>query len=88
MADIRTEIHEEVDRMTENELVGLMKILDTYPNKINVIARRAPVDDEPLTDEDRAALDESYEDLKNSGNLIPHEEIMREFGSKKARGDA
>ena len=40
--------------------------------------RDAPVDDEPLTEEDLAALEEAWEDVAH-GRLISHEEIRRRF---------
>jgi len=39
----------------------------------------APWDDEPETEEERAAVAEAYEDLRN-GDTVPMEEIKREFG--------
>lgn len=39
----------------------------------------APYDDEPLTEEDIAALDEAWEDVA-AGRLVPMEEVERELG--------
>ncbi len=39
----------------------------------------APEDDEPETEEERAAVAEAYEDIAR-GNVISHEELMRELG--------
>ncbi len=44
----------------------------------------APLDDEPLTAEDVAALAEARASL-DRGEGIPHEEILREFGLTPAR---
>lgn len=40
--------------------------------------RDAPMDDEPLTEEDLAALEEAWEDVAQ-GRLISHGEIRRRF---------
>jgi predicted transcriptional regulator len=40
--------------------------------------REAPLDDEPLTDEDLIAIEEAREDIAK-GRLISHEEIRRRF---------
>jgi hypothetical protein len=40
----------------------------------------APLDDEPETDEERAAVAEAYEDLR-AGHVVTMEEIEREFGA-------
>ena len=39
----------------------------------------APADDEPATDDDIAALDEAYEDLR-AGRTLTTEELRRELG--------
>ena len=81
MTDIRSEVHAEVDRMTEKELLGLKEILATYPDKFGAFLRNLPLDDEPLTREDEIALAESEEWFRrNGGKGIPHEEVVREFG--------
>ena len=38
----------------------------------------APYDDEPVTEDDRAAIIEAQEDIR-AGRLIPHEEVMRQL---------
>ena len=40
--------------------------------------REAPIDDEPETEDERAAMKEAYEDLK-SGNIIPSDKIFDEI---------
>ena len=80
MADIRAEIHEDIDLMPDYDLVGLKKFLDTYPSGAAVTCRRAPYDDEPVTEADRIAIREAEEWFdRHGGRGIPHEEIMREF---------
>ncbi len=90
MTDMRSQIHEEVDRMTEKELLGLKEFLATYPNQFRAFLRTVPWDDEPLTEEDEKALAESDEWFRqNGGRGIPHEEVMRELGLGRYRsGDA
>ena len=67
--------------MTEKELRGLKEFLSTYPNRVAAVFRNAPWSDEPLTEEDKKAIAEGEEWLKqNGGKGIPHEEIVRELG--------
>jgi hypothetical protein len=40
--------------------------------------RNAPIDDEPETEEERAAIEEAIED-ERAGRLIPHEEVRRRW---------
>jgi hypothetical protein len=39
----------------------------------------APVDDEPLSSEDEAALEEAYADFE-AGRVVSHEELKRSLG--------
>ena len=89
MSDLLSEIHEEVDRMTEKELVGLKEFLATYPDRLGSVLRNAPWDDEPETEEERKAVAEAEEWLEqNGGEGIPHEEVCREFGFEPAESPA
>ena len=73
MTDVRKEVHEEIDRMTEKQVVGLNKLLasDTSPLAIRLL--NDPEYDELGTEEaERLAL-ESMEWLRNTANYrIPH----------------
>ena len=81
MTDIRNEVHEEIDRMTEKELLGLKEFLATFPDRLGAILRNAPVDDEPVTEEDLRAIAKSQEWFRqNGGKGIPHDQVVRELG--------
>ncbi len=81
MADIRNEVHEEIDRMTEKELLGLKEFLATFPDRVGAMLRNAPVDDEPVTEEDLRAIAESQEWFRqNGGRGIPHDQVVQELG--------
>ena len=67
--------------MTEEELRGLKDFLATYPDQFGAFLRNAPWSDEPLSEEDKKAIAEGEEWIKqNGGRGIPHEEIERELG--------
>ena len=81
MADIRNEMHEEIDRMTEKELLGLKEFLATFPDRVGAMLRNAPVDDEPVTEEDLRAIADSQEWFRqNGGKGIPHDRVVQELG--------
>lgn len=81
MADIRSEVHKEIDRMTEKELLGLKEFLATFPDRVGAMLRNAPVDDEPVTEEDLRAIAESQEWFRqNGGKGIPHDQVVQELG--------
>ena len=79
--DIRKEVHEEIERMTDEEVAGLQEYMATYPDPVAAAFQNAPLDDEPFTEEDRRLLAEAQEWLdQNGGKGIPHEQVMRELG--------
>ena len=79
--DIRKEVHEEIDRMTDQEVRGLKEYMASYPDPLAALFRNAPIDDEPYTQEEQRLVAEADEWLrKNGGKGIPDEEITREFG--------
>ena len=80
MTEIRKEVHEEIDRMPEEQVVGLKNILASYPTPLDAACRNAPESDEPETEEEARLVAEADEWLRqNGGRGIPHEEIVREF---------
>ena len=80
MTEIRKEIHEEIDRMPEEQVEGFKKLLASYPTPLDAACRNAPESDEPETEEEARLVAEADEWLRqNGGRGIPHEEIVREF---------
>lgn len=85
MTDIRKEVHDEIDRMTERQIAGLRKFLATFPSPLAAACRNAPESDEPETEEEARLVAEAKEWLRqNGGKGIPHEEIRREFRLERA----
>lgn len=80
MTKIRKEVHEEIDRMPEEQVEGLKKLPASYPTPLDAACRNAPESDEPETEEEARLVAEADEWLRqNDGRGIPHEEIVREF---------
>ena len=69
-----------VDNLPEEEVRAVLRFAEYLrnPEEDPVIKalREAPPDDEPITPEDLAALEEAEEDARQ-GRLVPHEEIRR-----------
>jgi hypothetical protein len=76
----RERLHALVDNLPEPEVHAALRFVEylreTEEDPVLKALREAPFDDEPLTDEDLAALREAQEDELH-GRLIPHEEIRR-----------
>ena len=81
MTDIRQEVHEEIDRLPDEEVSGVKEFLASYPTPLDATLRNAPEAEEPLTEEEERLVAEAEEWLRqNGGRGIPHEEVMRELG--------
>ena len=81
MSDTRQHAHQLIDRMPETQLSGLVQFLETIVDPVTAALRNAPLDDEPETEEEKAAVAEAREWLQNNGGKgIPHAEAMRRLG--------
>jgi len=73
-------LHDLVDRIPEEELSAAQHFLEYLAvNPAYRAAWSAPPDDEPVTDGDAAAMARAQEEVL-SGIVVPHEDVLREFG--------
>jgi hypothetical protein len=79
MSDTRQHAHELIDRMLETQLSALVGLLETIVDPVSVALRDAPIDDEPITEEEERAVKESREWLKHNPG-IPFEQVVAELG--------
>lgn len=80
--ETRLRLKELIDELPEGDLHAVkryIQFLHYLDDPVAVSLAEAPLDDEPLTDEDIAALAEAREEMK-AGRLIPAEELYRELG--------
>ena len=81
MSDTRQHAHQLIDRMPETQLSGLVQFLETIVDPVAAALRNAPLDDEPETEDEKAAVAEATTWLRNNGGKgIPHAEAMRRLG--------
>jgi hypothetical protein len=77
----RERLHVLVEDLPEDEVHAALRFLEylhhAEDDPFLRALRNAPPDDEPLTDEDVAALDEAWEDVRQ-GRLVSHEEVRRQ----------
>jgi hypothetical protein len=67
--------------MPEAQLSGLVQLLESIVDPAMAALRSAPVDDEPETDQEQAAVADAKTWLKeNGGKGISHSEAMRRLG--------
>ncbi|MCC6262386.1 MAG: hypothetical protein IT169_02325 [Bryobacterales bacterium] len=80
-SDTRQHAHQLIDRMPETQLSGLVQFLETIVDPVATALRNAPLDDEPETGDEKAAVAEAKTWLmQNGGKGIPHAEAMRRLG--------
>ncbi len=78
----RDPVHRLIDELDGNDLLVAKPYLQYLHDMADPVYRRlmeAPYDDEPLTPEDEAAIEEGLADLA-AGRVVSHEEVKREFG--------
>lgn len=79
---VKEQLHRVIDGMSELEAAGLLTFFappDAGEDALAAYLADAPLDDEPLTGEDRAAAREALEDLA-AGRLVGLDELARELG--------
>jgi predicted transcriptional regulator len=81
----RERLHALVDDLPEEKVHAVLRLVEYLRNPeedpVLRALRDAPPDDEPITQEDLAAIEEAEEDVRQ-GRLIPHEEVCRRLGEE------
>jgi hypothetical protein len=80
--ELRKQIHQLVDRLPEDELPAVRRVLEGLQAMGDPVLRallRAPEEDEPVSEEERTALREAEEDVRQ-GDILTHEEMKDELG--------
>jgi hypothetical protein len=81
MADAnRSELHELLDRIPEQEVDAARQYLRSLVDPIESALLAASEDDEPLSEHERAALVESERRQRRGEAVISHDKILGEFG--------
>ncbi len=76
----RETLHHLIDRVPDNEIPTAHRFLQFLASSPAYrAALSAPIDDEPVTEEDVESIAKTADDIQ-AGRVVPHEEILREFG--------
>jgi len=78
----RQQAHELLDMLPDEKLSAVRTLLEVIVEPLSRSLTLAAMEEEELTPETAAALERARASLA-SGEGIPHEEILREFGLKK-----
>ena len=79
----KEQLHHLVDQLPEREIPTAQRILEALRDTSDPVARlldSAPMDDEPLTNEDRAAIEEGREQVRR-GEVRAWAEVRRDVQS-------
>ena len=88
MAADRQHAHHLLDQLGPGQLAAVVRLLEVMTDRETASIHDAPVDDEPVTEEEERAVAASKEWFKNNQG-IPFEEVVTELGFtiEKVRGD-
>ena len=79
--DVKEHAHELIDRLAPNQVSAVVGLIEAMLDPVSGAIAAAPVDDEPLTPEDRRALERSEAWFEaRGGKGIPMEEVLADFG--------
>jgi predicted transcriptional regulator len=81
-AEARTKLHDLIELLPNDDVPTALRILEALnfsSDPVPLALRDIPIDDEPETEEERAAVAEAHRDVKE-GRVIPHDEVMRKYG--------
>jgi hypothetical protein len=68
-----------LDQLDNGQLAAVVHLLEVMADPVARSLANAPIEDEPITEEEARALDEAHASIQR-GEGIPHQEILREFG--------
>jgi hypothetical protein len=76
----KEQLLERVRGLSEGEAAEALRVLDARQDPLSRRLDDAPLEDEEISPEEEAAVQEARDELAAGGGLISHEEIEREFG--------
>jgi hypothetical protein len=73
--------HELIDQLASHQLSAVVGLLEAMLDPVSRKLAAAPIDEEPETEEEHGAVEQSKEWLRRHGGKgIPHEEVLQDFG--------
>src|SRR3974377_1908296 len=75
----KQQAHELIERLAPSQLSALLGLMETMLDPVARSIANAPVEDEPISEEEARAVEASKAWLKDH-KPIPHEDVLAEFG--------
>ena len=80
-ANEKRQAHDLIERLTPSQVSAVVGLLEAILDPVSRKLAAAPLDDEPETEEERQAVEESKQWLhEHGGRGIPLEEVLQDFG--------
>ena len=79
MATDKQHAHQHLDRLDAGQLDAIVRLLQVMTDLVARSLANAPVDDEPVTEEEAREIAAARSSL-DRGEGIPHEKVLAEFG--------
>ena len=83
----KQQAHELVDQLPPTQLKVVVRLLEEMLDPVSLSIANAPVEDEPLSEEEKKALDDAREWLKRNQG-IPHAQVLAELGISQKEIDS
>ena len=77
--DTKEHAHELIERLAPNQVAAVVGLIEALLDPVSRSIANAPLEDEPISDEEARAVAASKAWLKDH-EPIPNEEVLREFG--------
>ncbi len=80
-SEARTKLHDLIESLPSEDVPTALRVLEALSSssEVPLAFRDIPIDDEPETADERAAVAEARREIEE-GRLIPHDEVMRKYG--------
>jgi len=78
----KEKLRERIETFTEEEAAETLQLLDRRTDPLTMLLENAPLDDEPVTEEEEAAVQVAREEIAR-GETISLEEIRAEFDAQR-----
>jgi hypothetical protein len=78
-ANEKQQAHDLIERLAPSQISAVVHLLEVMTDPVAHSLANAPIDDEPISEEEMCAVDASREWLKDH-EPISHEEVLSEFG--------
>ena len=78
----KEQLRERVEQLTEEEAAETLRLLDQRTDPLTILLDNAPLDDEPVTEEEEAAVQIAREEIAR-GETISLEELRAELDAER-----